>query len=68
VLQAPIDVTQNVTRLDGTITVKPARDSWYVVVVRGGGNLAPVDGGQPYAYTNPIYIDVGGDGWSAPGL
>jgi hypothetical protein len=67
-LQAPIDVTQNVTRLDGTITVKPARDTWYVVVVRGGGNLAPVDGAQPYAYTNPIYIDTGGDGWSAPGL
>jgi Carboxypeptidase regulatory-like domain len=68
VLQAPIDVTQNVVRLDGTITVKPARDSWYVVLVRGGGNLSPVDGSQPFAYTNPIYIDVGGDGWSAPGL
>jgi hypothetical protein len=22
----------------------------------------------PYALTNPIWVDVGGDGWDAPGL
>jgi hypothetical protein len=68
-LQAPIDATTAVTRLDGTVTVSPARDSWYVVVVRGGGSLSPVAGGSPYAYTNPVYVDADGDGgWTAPGL
>ena len=62
------DSKSTVVRLDGVVTVKPTVDGWYVVVVRGPGTLAPVDGSVPYAYTNPIYVDVGGDGWTAPGL
>ncbi len=31
------------------------------------GNLG--EGGTPaFAFTNPVFIDVGGDGWSAPGV
>ncbi len=70
-LQVALDGTDKkdaVVRLDGVVTVKPARDGWYVVVVRGGGSLAPVNGMAPIAYTNPVYVDVAGDGWTAPGL
>ncbi len=70
-LQVPLeagDATGAVVRLDGAVTVSPAKDSWYVVVVRGSGSLAPVGDGAPYGYTNPIYVDVAGDGWTAPGL
>jgi hypothetical protein len=64
----PSDLQDAVVRLDGQVTVTPAKDSWYVVVVRGAKSLLPVNGGGPYGYTNPIYLDLGGDGWSPPGL
>jgi hypothetical protein len=67
-LQAPIDPSTSVVRFDGTIAIAPTRDSWYVVVVRGAGTLAPVDGSSPYAYTNALYVDLAKDGWTAPGL
>ena len=34
----------------------------------GPGNLFPISGSDVYAYTNPIYLDRTGDGWTAPGL
>jgi hypothetical protein len=70
-LQAPIDAGDakaGAVRLDGTVTVTPAKDTWYVVIVRGSGSMAPIAGGAPYAYHNPVYVDVAGDGWTAPGL
>lgn len=50
-------------RWRGTIRVRPSRDAWYVVVARGG-SLSPVGGGSAYGYTNPIYVDVDGGGFS----
>jgi len=70
-LQAPIDAgdaKSAVVRLDGAVTVTPAKDTWYVVVVRGTGSMEPIAGGTPYAYANPVYVDTAGDGWTAPGL
>jgi hypothetical protein len=70
-LSAPLiaaDQSTPVVRFDGTVTVKPTRDAWYVVVVRGTGSLLPVGPDSPYAYTNPLYVDLNGDGWTAPGL
>ena len=55
-------------RFSGAVKITPMRDSWYVVVVRGTGTLSPVAGTVPYAYTNPIYVDVNGDGWTPVGL
>ncbi len=55
-------------RFDGTITVSPTRDAWYIVVVRDPGTLLPVASSSPYAYNNPVYVDTAGDGWTAPGL
>src|SRR5207249_3325417 len=62
------DGKDGVLRLDAQVTVTPARDTWYVVLVRGKKSLLPVWGDSPYAYTNPIYADVDGGGWSAPGI
>ena len=70
-LSAPLDAADQTSasvRFAGTITVKPRRDGWYVIVVRGPGSLAPVGPGAPYGYTNPLYVDLAGDGWTAPGL
>jgi hypothetical protein len=55
------------TWIDETFTDTPAIDSWYVFVVRGTGDGHPVFGGTPFAYTNPIYVDVDGNGFTAPG-
>jgi hypothetical protein len=44
---------------------RPARDTWYVVLVEGPGGLAPVRRGaefRPLAFTNPIWVDADGDG------
>jgi hypothetical protein len=46
------------------VHLRPARDSHYVALVRGG-SLAPVGAGDAYGYTNPVYVDVDGDGWQA---
>lgn len=53
------------TRLRATVRVRPAADSFYVALVRGGP-LAPVGAGDAFGYTNPTYVDVDGDGWRAP--
>lgn len=71
VLSLPLDPAErrsDTVLFDGAVTVKPKRDAWYVIVVRGTGSLSPIGGGSPYAYTNPLYVDLGGDGWTAPGL
>ncbi len=58
----PVDVTR-------TLTHRPTADTWYAVVVRGGGDLAPVrrgSGFQPFALTNPIRVDADRDGTFTP--
>lgn len=37
-------------------------DAWYVLEVRGTGSNWPVKGDTPYAVTNPVYVDVDGNG------
>ena len=64
----PKEEQKGALRLDGEIQLRPLRDGYYVVVVRGGGSMAPVGSGSPYGYTNAIYFDVDGNGWRAPGL
>ena len=49
-------------------TLRPKVDTWYVVVVRGNRSLDPVVpklGDRdvfPLAFSNPIWVDVDGDG------
>ncbi len=52
---------------DDTFAVSPEVDAWYVVLVRGPTQGGPVFSGATYAFTNPIYVDVDGDGFTAPG-
>jgi hypothetical protein len=57
-------------RWQGEFTVRPTRDTWYVLEVAGSGGLSWVKpGADPWAMTNPIDVDVDGDGvWTPPGL
>lgn len=55
------------TWLDTTFDVTPTRDTWYVVVARGPSPAQPVFGGGAFAFTNPVYVDVDGGGFTAPG-
>lgn len=44
-------------------------DSWIVVVVQGGNDMYPVvgtGGVVPRAFANPLFVDVGGNGWTPP--
>ncbi|MGH2570707.1 MAG: T9SS type A sorting domain-containing protein, partial [bacterium] len=44
---------------------RPGRDAWYVVLVDGADDLWPVRRGvefRPLAFTNPIWVDVDGNG------
>ena len=55
-------------RYEGELTVSSTSDTWVIVVVSGSGSLAPVVRGErPFAVTNPIYLDVDGNGkYDAP--
>jgi hypothetical protein len=46
------------------LIVRPARDTWYVVMVRGTGGLTmrPLHGDRPYALANAVLIDADGSG------
>ncbi len=56
-------------RFEGSFTVTPTHDTWFVIEVLGAGGLEDFEPGDtPYAMTNPIDVDADGDGsWSAPG-
>jgi len=50
-------------------TDRPAVDTWYIVFVDGDEDLFPVHRGsdfRPIAFTNPIRVDVDGDGVFTP--
>lgn len=52
-------------RLQFTVDLEPDGDTWLVVVARGKKSLAdalPFKVIPPYGFTNPIFIDVDGDG------
>lgn len=64
-----IHVTETKTpeRYNGTITVNPRSDTWYIAVAEGDGDLFPVyPGKRPFSFTNPVYIDVDGNGLYDP--
>jgi hypothetical protein len=46
-----------------TLQVRVDRDSWLVVLAEGEGFTALYPGVRPTSFTNPIYIDVDGNGW-----
>jgi len=66
VVAPPADGEPPVVRHHGTVRLRLRRDSWIQLVVRGDRPLSPVvqhdppDG--PLALTNPIWVDVDGNG------
>ena len=61
----------------GRADLKLERDAWIAIEVTGrktlfptiqqrSGNGAPEDAAMPYALTNPIFVDVDGDGKISP--
>jgi len=66
---APIETDDSGVRFEAVMRDRPEADAWYAVEVLGSGSLRPVYFSSPYALTNPIEVDVDGDGaWTAPGL
>ncbi len=101
----PVAATGTARRFQEVVELQPSKDSWYVVIVTGDQELAPLFtsverpelelqmvvsealGGiaavssllspavpiprtypvLPYALTNPIWVDLAGDGFQAPG-
>jgi hypothetical protein len=63
--EAPTDV--GTAWFDDIVMRTPEVDTWFVVLTRGPTEGSPVFGGFTYAFTNPIYVDVDGDGFQAPG-
>lgn len=65
-----IPESKNVVRYDGELAFNPAKDTWYVVLVTGEKDLAPVyPGAHAYSFTNAIFVDADGNGkFDAPGL
>lgn len=56
------DPQNPVIRYDSSLEVLATQDTWVVVVVTGSGTLAPVSrNDEPFAVTNPIYLDVDGN-------
>ncbi|MCA9517279.1 MAG: CehA/McbA family metallohydrolase [Myxococcales bacterium] len=66
--KVPLPGNQGV-RFDEVIAVTPAADAWVTVEVEGDTQMRPYIGERPFAMTNPIDVDVDGDGaWTAPAL
>lgn len=50
-------------RYEKTFTFSPTVDTWYIVKVEGDKDMYPVyPGKRPISFTNPIYVDVDGNG------
>jgi hypothetical protein len=49
-----------------SVNLQVARDSWLVVLAEGEGFTALYPNVRPASFTNPIYIDVDGNGWTPP--
>ena len=62
------DPKNPVLRYDGKLELSVTADTWIVVVATGKGELTPVvHKRQPFGVTNPIFVDVNGNGkYDAP--
>lgn len=56
----------NIVRFQEEITLRPQKDSWYILIAYGDEPMAPMVQGMekpvlPLGFTNPIWMDVDGD-------
>lgn len=64
-----VPASLNVVRYDDVITMPVSQDSWFVVYVEGDVDMSPVlPGEKPMSFSNPIWVDLGADGFTPPGL
>lgn len=68
VAQFLVPPTDQVDKFHQTLQLHPVRDTWYMIISSGGQTI-PIgliqdDGGpiRPIGYTNPIWVDVDGNG------
>lgn len=66
----PVVDTKEIIKFNNTVIDEPKKDTWYIVVAEGEIDLYPVyPDAVPYSFTNPIYVDVDGNGrFDPPGL
>ena len=65
--ESTADADNPVIRFDDEIEVDPSQDTWYVVKAYGSRSMSPVSrGAQPFAFTNPIFVDRDDDGQFTP--
>ncbi|MCS7309144.1 MAG: CehA/McbA family metallohydrolase [Armatimonadetes bacterium] len=50
-----------------SVPLRVERDCWVVVLAEGEGFTALYPGVRPTSLTNPVYVDVDGNGWQPPG-
>ena len=63
--------TTSPVKYDATVTLNPVKDTWYVVLAGDDqANMRPAvpASHHPLSFTNPIRVDVDGNGFTPPGL
>lgn len=72
VRRIPIEKSDKPLHYQSTVELNPVRDTWYVVIARGSEGMEPVVPRYkgttitPFGFTNPIWVDVDGDGSYQP--
>jgi hypothetical protein len=59
------ELAEEVAGATATFELDPEQDAVYVVMASGDGNMGIVDQ-TPWAMSGAYYVDVAGDGWTAP--
>jgi hypothetical protein len=63
----PVENRSEVVRFDQDVTVRPEKDTWYVVLATSDGRWdAPFSHFSSFSFTNPILLDVDGNGYFDP--
>lgn len=62
-------IDEDILDINGVMTVPIEGDSHVVFWAESSGRQGAVNPGKHiFGFTNPIFVDVGGDGWEAPGV
>jgi hypothetical protein len=59
-------IVETVDGTTATFDLDPDVDAVYAVIAEGDQSMGPIYGKTPWAMTSPIYVDLGGDGWTPP--
>jgi hypothetical protein len=65
-LENGVEVDRVASGEGASFTLDPAQDAHYVVIATGSTPMQPVSSLTPWAMSQAVKIDVGGDGWTAP--